>query len=143
MKAYHVLLFMYILNLVIILIQELGFYQLGYESSLGPWGTKAYLIATLIGGIVGAVGVVTVLRNLNPFNRSSSDLQIAGITFFGVTFWGFYLTMVNGISTIIYTADVDLSNATTSILAILTLILIIIFAVGLNQLLTGGWKSYE
>ena len=154
MKAYHILMFIYILSIVITMVQTVGFYTIPTENNLeyDPLGadeTVTYnvgssegLIATLITGFAISIGMVVLINRVNPLNRSSSDLQVAGITFFATTFWGFYLTIWNNITTLFY-ATAELQGYIIAIFTGLTLIVIIVYGIGLYQMLTGGWKSFE
>ena len=162
MKAYHVLMFIYILTISINMIQGVGFFNpeptaeaIPYDENLEltlededgvdetfQIGTAEGVIGSIIAGLGAAIGLVLLTHWINPFNRSSSDIQIAAIAFFGTTFWGFYLTVLNGIQSIVYMAG-GLQHIALMIFLSLTAIVALVFGVGMYQILTGGWKSFE
>jgi len=161
MKAYHILLFLFIFNMFFwVVTTGLGIYQYTVASdpafdlssagnNTSVWTISLGLISrlTMLKGFVdvfGPTGGIIALAILFSAAAMAGYLTAGqapqGIVYglFGVFFW----TSLGNTLTLLF----NLSNqhiGALYILVIFGMIIGVIFIVGLFQMVTGGWKSYE
>ena len=148
MKAYHILLFMFIFNMFIWLLTILNIYDLSiyanpsFQPTNNPTQIESYLTSLDFFGIEysGISLIVTALvagSIVSYFTRTKTSQGVV-YGLFSSVFWATYLrtlTVLNNIA-----KDVPYLPMMLSVITIATGI---IFVAGLLQMVTGGWKSYE
>lgn len=140
MKAYHIMMFLLIFNLFGLVIRTgLGIYDLSGATADSRITLGADLLTTLatftILGLVGGVVAGAIIGNLLKIEKSAQGYVYGFFTSF---FWTSYGATLQFINTMI-PADAG----TIWVYVIFTGIIGYIFAAGLFQMVTGGWKTYE
>jgi len=139
MKAYHVMMFLFIFNLFLIVIDSgLDIYDLGYSTNplfniFGNAGLS--YLAVLLGAEAVSLASAAVIGGFFHVQNSAQGLAYVG---FSTAFWVTYGYSLDVFVNILK----DLEGAFV-IYLIFTAIVGYIFLAGLYQMVTGGWKSYE
>ena len=148
MKAYHILMFLFIFNMFLWVLTSVGVY-VNFASSYASedfqdvtqnknpnlvdafFGNFGFLsVVTLAGTLAGASIIGLVVAKQAP----------QGIVYGAFTwlFWTSYIRCMN----VFYNISKDIPGG-IPILGLITVIVAIIFIVGLEQMVTGGWSTYE
>jgi ABC-type amino acid transport system permease subunit len=151
MKAYHIMMFLLIFNVMLWIISiGLGIYDLGYQSDIVredgmDFGDESDInarqnallnritnttLAMALSSILGGAIIGLIAKEM----RASQYFVYSSIT---SVFW---ITYINT-----FTIFLSISESIPGGILILTLftaIIVYIFLVGLYQMVTGGWKSY-
>jgi len=152
MKAYQIMMFLLLFNLSVSMISALSIYNIGvavdeeydvtnYEGDVSPRESDIiawrFLGATLTGLVTGAIAGAVVAY----FTRVPADSGVAYGIFTG-TFWGIAYSAIAIFWDI---ASVPTGGANLALMMLVFIfigILGVVFAVGLLQLIRGGFKSY-
>jgi len=152
MKAYHILMFMFLFNLFFWTITVgIGMYNVGISGQqeygqlmtsdpvntgfaifavFGLWGDGYASIAAL-------TGVLVVASMLGYFSAGTAPQGII----YGLFSWFFWSSYLNTI-TIFYSIS-NYAGEVLWIIVIFSLIVGAVFITGLAQMVTGGWKAHE
>jgi len=155
MKAYHILLFLFIFNMFFwVTTVGLGLYNMEEEYGINPGfdlsdssadittiglgvlsifsitGHAAVDMAFFTGALVLAAGIGWTV------SQQSTQGVVYGL--FGWMFW----TSFKNTMTLFYNISLA-SEGVLFIILIFTMIVGVVFVVGLFQMVTGGWKSFE
>ena len=148
MKAYHILIFMFVFNMFIWLLSLFNIYDLStyanpsFQPTNNPTQIESYLTSLDFFGVEysGITLIVVALVGgsiVSYFTRTKTSQGVA-YGLFSSVFWATYLrtlTVLNNIA-----KDVPYLPMMLSVVTVATGV---IFVAGLLQMVTGGWKSYE
>jgi len=155
MKAYHIMLFLFIFNMFFwVITAGIAIYEVEYSTDEGfdlsgdtnpsIWTSLGVLGGvTLFGslyssiGLLGAALAAGAMIGIFKSGQASQGIVYGAFTYFfwsgmGNTFTALY-SMVKG----------PYAIGALYILTIFGMIIAVVFIVGLFQMATGGWKSYE
>jgi len=142
MKAYHIMMFLFIFNLFMYAVDTgLGIYDLGYSNSFFAISTTdpdVFLeqVATkTIAVVAAALASAAIIGGLLHVQKSSQAVVYGAFT---AVFWLSFISTLTVFNTIV-SKYVNI----IWIFGIFTAIVGFIFLAGLYQMVTGGWKSYE
>ena len=134
MRAYQILMFMLTVNFGIFIIQSVPIYNMGFEPL---WANSSAIlaisVASVFAGLTGGFAVAF-------FSRNATAMQYSVYIVFSSAFWGLYastLYVFDGITSMIFTWQ----GVNYVLYTGITVIIGLIFAVGLMQMITGGWKG--
>ena len=141
MKAYHIMMFLLIFNLFGLTMQAIGLYNFGATSDDRIVLRSGYdLLVNLAGytilALVGGIVIGAIIGNFLKILKSGQS-YVYGV--FTAVFWESY------VATLVYVRNI-MGGLTVEIIyvyIIFTAIVGYIFAIGLFQMVVGGFKSYE
>lgn len=137
MKAFDIMMYMIIFNLVVIVFGTLGLFgQMALEASYFARVT-AY---AMIGTAVGALATAAVIGYVTKSAKTSATHWAYGA--FGVTFWASYLSAIAVVDSL-RTQVAGFGASMLWVYGIFTVVVAYLFITGLIQMTTGGWKSYK
>jgi hypothetical protein len=135
MRAYQVLMFMLCFNLAVFITQSMGI----YEMALTPiWVNSTSLTVITMAAVFGSLlgGAVVSL-----FTRNATAMQYSMYIFFSGAFFGLYLATLSVFDSIINVILPSLGVTQYLLYTAVTAIIVVIFVIGLVQMVTGGWKG--
>ena len=157
MRAYHIMMFLLVFNLMIWAVDTgLGIYDIDFSGgddynpenvqeaadAKGTDYTSHGLLATIAGTsiilIAGTLVAGAIIGNILRIEKASQAYVYGAFT---AVFWTSYLSAAG----VLWSMTTTLSGAYGAwvVLMIITAVIAYVFVVGLFQMVTGGWKSYE
>lgn len=143
MKAYEILMFLLLFNLVMWGFGALGIFNLEYGYITPPDNDESGLglLATIAGVTIEALIIsLTSYAIIGYITKARPSPANAIYGLFSGLFWTSYL---NAIIVFKNMAKSLPTGVTLVPLAIFTAIVGYVFIIGLSQMVTGGWKSYK
>ena len=134
MKAYQIMMVLLLFNGSIVILQAASIYTFG----LTPlWLDYDTVILTFLGALMGALGGMVFISIVS---KTKVAMEQAVYVLFSAVFWGTFfssMSVFNGILALLPIGVSFLFNVLFLVLGV------IIFTVGIMQMVVGGWKSYE
>ena len=155
MKAYHIMMFLLLFNMVFwVITTGIGIYNVGVSTDPGFDISSQAEDPTSIDKTLGIIGIFTMFHSIG-LSMVAIGVAIAGGAMIG------YLTAGQGAQGVVYglfgyffwgamsntmLVFYNLSNAAGAVLYVIiifAMIVSVIFVAGLFQMVTGGWKAHE
>ena len=137
MKAFHLLMGLILFNISIGLFNAFGIWDIGYTGNISDIITR--LSISLVTGLLVGLGIATAAGILFP--HAEKNVTYASFSLIFITLW------TN--TTLIFSSfGYEIDQATNSVNGTLLVscffaIGVILLIVGIYQMSTGGWASYE
>ena len=135
MKAYEIMAYLVIFNLVVSIFGNLGIIVL----KISTYNYTTIVFSTFLVTILGWMGTSAVIGYLFTSTRPAASYW--SYKLFGSVFWGTYASSLIVIDSII--ATIIPYGLDLLIYSVFTIIVGYTFVSGIIQMTTGGWRSYK
>ena len=135
MKAYDMMMYMLVFNLIIFMFATVGIFALGFT-------TITFVDTLAIGAVVGIITSISSAAVIGFFSRTEMSTTYWAIFTFSGVFWGTF-TMSIKIFYSITSTLMSFGIGTFFMFAIYTSVVGYIFVFGIIQMIVGGAKSYK
>ena len=135
MKAYQIMMVLLLFNGSIVILQAASIYTFGLEPL---WLDYDTVMLTFLGALMGLLGGTAIVSIVSKTKVAME--QVVYVLFSGI-FWSTFFTSMSIFDGIL--APLRPLGVSFLFNTLFLVLGIIIFTVGIMQVVVGGWKSYE
>jgi len=131
MKAYHFMMGLFLFNISVAIFNILGIWNIGYGAQ-SIEGLIGMFTLVIVIGVIGALSTAAAVSKLSPYAQNTAVYASFSGIYLGL--WTYTALLLSSISE---------GVGGLIMVSVFTAIVMSSLVVGLYQMVTGGWQSYE